>query len=380
MAGVRTSVLLAVGGSWPVTLWAKWKCRGTCSVRRVGSALELRKGDRAVLLAAKHSFFAPRVCGAFEAFASAIPQGDAGGGCKTADFEANLDAFNISLRCLPYGVWIEHRGDEVWLRKDEVGIILSPSHVIYAPHLARHFDNYFTALVSTEKEGIQVLDCSRPGVLQTYRSSGLQFEMASLPEEGDAIDDYFRWYTLKPGDLVFDIGAHCGVSTYQFSRLVGDAGTVVCFEPDPVNFEILKRNIERHELKNVKVEKVAIAGERGELQFSAENSVTSMLSSYLTRETAGKMVTVEAWTLKDAFAKYGIPNLCKIDIEGAETDVIRQSAELLKKHKTNFTIDTNHPKANGEMTSADIEVMFRQYGYDVLTEAKPFFTTWARPK
>jgi hypothetical protein len=80
MAGVRTSVLTVVGGSWPVTLWAKWKCRGKCSVRRVGSALELRKKDSVVLLAAKHSFFAPKVCENFEAFASALPQNSMVGG------------------------------------------------------------------------------------------------------------------------------------------------------------------------------------------------------------------------------------------------------------------------------------------------------------
>jgi len=258
-------------------------------------------------------------------------------------------------------------------------MILSERHLIYAPHLAEHFDNYFSSLVPTVIDGIEVLDYSRPGVLQTYKSSGLQFEMASFPEEGEAIDDYFRWYRLKPGDLAFDIGAHCGVSTYYFSKMVGPKGRVVCFEPDPVNFEILLRNIERHGLTNVSVEKVAIAGERGKLAFSAEGTVGSMLGSLLGRETAGELVEVEAWTLADAFDKFGTPDFCKIDIEGAEVDVIGKSSELLRNRKTNFAIDTNHAKPDGQMTNEDVEALFRSYGYACGSEANPYVTTWAGP-
>jgi len=57
--------------------------------------------------------------------------------------------------------------------------------------------------------------------VQRYAKSGLEFEMASFPEEEDAIEEYFRWYRPKSGDLVFDMGAHCGVSTYWLSKLVG---------------------------------------------------------------------------------------------------------------------------------------------------------------
>ena len=72
---------------------------------------------------------------------------------------------------------------------------------------------HFSPLVATEENGRSVLDFSHPGTLQTYAKTGLQFEMVSLPEEADAIESYIHWYKPQPGDLVFDVGAHCGVST-----------------------------------------------------------------------------------------------------------------------------------------------------------------------
>ena len=109
-------------------------------------------------------------------------------------------------------------------------MLLSDREFLHIPGLARHFDMFFEPILPTEKDGLFVIDYSVPG-LHTYKRSGLQFELASWPEEESAIESYFLWYQPKPGDLVFDIGAHCGVSVYHLSRLVGDAGLVVAFEP-----------------------------------------------------------------------------------------------------------------------------------------------------
>ncbi len=379
MAGVRTSVLTAVGGSWPVTLWAKWKCRGFCSVRRAGSALELRKEDRAVLLAAKHSFFAPKVCENFDAFAVALPL-EMRDGVWTADFSKNTDTFNISNTCLGWGAVMESRNGALWLKKDTRAMILAPQHLIYAPDMAEKFDIYFSPLVPSERDGMQVLDYSKPGNVQTYRGSGLAFEMASFPEEEEAIEEYFKWYRPKAGDLVFDMGAHCGVSTYHLSRLVGPEGKVIAFEPDPVNFAILLRNIARHGMANVTAVNVAVAGTNGKLAFNSEGTIGSSLVSLLGRESAGSVLMVDAMTLQDAFAQYGVPVFCKIDIEGAEVDVIAKSGELLRGCKTQFALDTNHPKADGKCTDKEIEALFQSYGYETLSQANPLLTTWARPK
>ena len=375
----RTRVLGAAGGSWLVTAWAKSMCSASgVQARRVANGLKLRKGNQAVLLAPKHAFFAPEVARAFEAYAHAQPAKEEQG-ISVVDFATEPNVFNFCRRTFRQGAIIEARDGELWLRKDNRAMILPPHHLVYAADVAATFDRFFLPLVPELRDGIEVLDYSKPGTLQTYRDSGLQFEMASFPEEEDELEESFRWYRPKAGDLVFDVGAHCGVSTYHLSELVGPKGKVVAFEPDPISFALLKRNIERYNLTNVVLQNAAIAGTGGKLAFSSEGTVGSMLMSVLPRDPAGSVVTVDAMTLADAFSQWGVPNFCKIDIEGAEIDVIEKSADLLRSNKTNFSLDTCHLKPNGQSTHADVEALFRSYGYEATSEAKPLMATWARP-
>lgn len=376
----RTKVLTVAGGSWLVAAWAKSKCSEFgVQVRRVAGGLELRKGNRAVVLAAKHAFFAPDVARNFDAYAYAL-LAEEKNGVNTVDFSADPVAFNLCRECLRRGSMIEHKGSEIWLRKGTRVMVLNLRHFVYALDMTERFDLYFSPLVPEERDGLQVLDYSKPGRLQTYASSGLQFEMASFPEEEEAIEEYFKWYRPKAGDVVFDMGAHCGISTYHLSKLVGPTGRVVSFEPDPVNFEILKRNIERHGLNNVVAERAAIAGTSGQLAFNSEGTIGSSLTSVLHRESVGSVAMVDAITLADAFERWGAPAFCKIDIEGAEVEVIASAGTLLRKHPTHLALDTNHPNVNGEMTDREVEAMLRSYGYEAESEANPLLTTWARPK
>lgn len=338
----------------------------------------MQRGDRAVVLSPKHIFFASVVCENFDVFASALPR-EMRDGVMTADFTSDPYSFNLCRKSLGFGVILQSVDGFFRLKKDKRVMIIAPSHLIYSTDMAERFDLYFSPLVPQERDGELVLDFSRPGNLQRYAKSGLAFEMASFPEEDDAIEEYFKYYRPKPGDLVFDMGAHCGVSTYHLSKLVGQEGKVICFEPDPTNFGILKRNIARHGLTNVIAENAAIAGKTGMLAFNSEGTIGSSLSSLMLRDSVGTTVMVDAMTLANAFERWGVPEFCKIDIEGAEIEVVRSSAELLRRHKSNFAMDTNHPRGDGTTTDKDVESMFRSYGYEAASDANPMLTTWAWP-
>jgi FkbM family methyltransferase len=380
MSRIRTKMLNTVGAIWPVRRWASWKCRkDAVTVRRSGQAVDLQKENVVLRLSPKHLFFAHSLCRAFESFSVVLPA-KAEGEIMVVDFAADPVALMVARRSLKRGVRIECRAGGVWLLKERRAMILSPSHRIYASYMAENFDLYFSPLIPQERDGLLVLDYSRPGLLQKYAKSGLEFELSSFPEEEDVIEDYFRWYRPQRGDLVFDFGAHCGVSTYHIAKLVGPEGKVIAFEPDPGNFALLERNIARHGLSNVVAENTALAGTSGQLKFNAEGTIASSLSSLLLRDSVGSTITVAAMTLEDTFAKWGVPAFCKLDIEGAEIEVVAASADVLRENGTNFALDTNHPQANGQMTAKEIERMFQSYGYQTFSEATPFLTTWARPK
>ena len=283
----------------------------------------------------------------------------------------------IARRCRDLGASLKNDGTYLTLDKGRRRMRLAPKHFVYAADVAAHFDMYFDPLVPTEIAGMSVLDFSRPGILQTYAKSGEQFEMASFPEEIDSIESYFHWYTPASGETVFDIGAHCGVSSYHFSKLVGPAGRVIAFEPDPVNYSLLLRNLERHQLKNVTAVQIAIAGSRGHAEFNCEEAIGSGLKRHSSRSSAGSVVLVETITLEDAFAKWGMPNFCKLDIEGSELEVISAAQPAIKQLTCNFALDTNH-LVDGSFTDKRIEKLFRDCGYEAAT-SPGVRTTWARP-
>lgn len=286
----------------------------------------------------------------------------------------------LDRECKKFGASLQNCGTYLRLRKGQREMLLAPKHFVYAPVLAERFDIYFDDLVPKKVDGSFVLDYSKPGNLQTYSQTGLQFHMSSFPEEISAIEDYFHWYKPQEGDLVMDVGAHCGVSTFHFSNLVGMRGRVVALEPDPVNYSLLIRNIELHKLGNVEAHQIALAGTCGKEPFSAEESIGSTLMRHSTRESVGTVVMVETITLEKAFARWGTPQFCKIDIEGSEIEVMESSLEFLKAAgpRCQFAMDTNH-FVGGKLTSDRIEEFFGKAGFEAESSTSGLKTTWARP-
>jgi FkbM family methyltransferase len=245
--------------------------------------------------------------------------------------------------------------------------------------MATNFDTYFSQ-VSSEQEGPnQVVDYSAPK-LQRY-ANGLVFEIASMPEEIEAIESYFRWYQPKAGDTVFDMGAYCGVSTYFFSNYVGPSGKVFAFEPDPINYALLQRNIERHRLENVTTFPFAVAGQTATAEFSSEGTMGSTLTRHSSRATLGSIETVNTISFTDACSRYGVPAFAKIDIEGSEIEMLAASQAFLSANDIQFALDTNHHWLNGKLTRPHVEQLFRQCGYEAESSDKyGSMTTWAQRK
>lgn len=287
--------------------------------------------------------------------------------------------FAMSLYCRRFGSRFRVCNDGVEIVRDGRVIRLANGHFAYARDIARHFDAYFSQVEPEPYAGGLVVDYSRPR-LHKYRGSGVEFEIASLAEEETAIESYFRWYVPKPGDLVFDIGAYCGVSTYHLAKLIGPAGLVHAFEPDPNSYELLLRNVKRHSLSNVVAHNVAIAGRDGTAEFNSEGGLGSGLTRNATRVSAGRVTKVETMSFENACRRFGFPTFVKMDVEGAELEIISAAGDFLRSSAIDFTLDTNH-RAGGELTFRRIERLFSDCGYETLScDDSGFMTTWARKR
>src|SRR6266436_5284640 len=63
---------------------------------------------------------------------------------------------------------------------------------------------------------------------------------------------------LKPGHVVFEIGANIGCHTVPMARLIGDGGRVFAFEPQRIIHQMLCANIAQNGLFNVWAERKAV--------------------------------------------------------------------------------------------------------------------------
>jgi FkbM family methyltransferase len=160
------------------------------------------------------------------------------------------------------------------------------------------------------------------------------FKIMTIHEDG-----IIEHFTPKQGDIVIDIGANIGLYTIISSKRVGANGKVVAIEADPSNFEMLNSNIKLNQLTNVipvnyaaysKETKIKLYLPGEELGHTTYNTVMSD-----TAKNEDKFVEVSANTLDYLLQLKGITdvNWVKIDVEGAEFEVLKGATNVLSKSK-----------------------------------------------
>jgi FkbM family methyltransferase len=134
---------------------------------------------------------------------------------------------------------------------------------------------------------------------------------------------------VRPGDLVFDIGAHVGDRIGAFCRL---GARVVAVEPQPALVKTLRVLYGRN--RAVTIEPVAVGRETGTvtLKLNLDNPTVSTASDDFVRAADGapgwqgqawtRTIEVPLTTLDALIARHGMPAFIKIDVEGFEADVL----------------------------------------------------------
>jgi FkbM family methyltransferase len=134
--------------------------------------------------------------------------------------------------------------------------------------------------------------------------------------------DAFR-RDVRPGDVVFDVGANLGAYTMLFAQWAGERGRVFAFEPAPEPFAGLSELLEANQLRSrVTLLQAAVSSREGSASFLAEGVDGS--SRIAAPGEARTMLTVPTVTIDAVCARERVvPRLIKIDAEGAELDVLR---------------------------------------------------------
>lgn len=133
---------------------------------------------------------------------------------------------------------------------------------------------------------------------------------------------------LRLGGTFWDVGAHAGFFSAFASRLVGPEGAVVAFEPLPANRDRLAKTLEANSCSNVTVMPVAVGDRCGKVAFYSAPS--SFMWSLLPTSPGACGLEVECVTLDSLGTAIALPDLVKLDVEGAEVQVLRAGVEFLR--------------------------------------------------
>jgi FkbM family methyltransferase len=161
---------------------------------------------------------------------------------------------------------------------------------------------------------------------------------------------------IKPGDVVYDVGANAGFYSLLASVMVGEKGHVYAFEPLPVNVLNLRKHMELNRISNCTVLETAVSSSDGE----------ALLDTTVDRHTAhlspGGSISVLTVALDTLASRNEIrpPDFMKIDIEGAEYDCLQGCAGIIRRFRPVIYLATH----GQEIHDACVRLL-AEWNYDV---------------
>jgi len=174
-----------------------------------------------------------------------------------------------------------------------------------------------------------------------------RFAFSDFKSWGNKHNNFFYLYSLlsKKAECFFDVGAHIGIVSLPISKSLKNNGLIYAFEASPKNLFYLNFHVKKNRIKNIKIVNKAVSSKhKSFLDFYESDEPTGMNSIIsLKNKRINIKRKVESITL-DGFCRENNlkPDIIKVDIEGAEIDLLKGSIKIIKKHKPIFFL-SYHP-------------------------------------
>ena len=169
--------------------------------------------------------------------------------------------------------------------------------------------------------------------------------------------------------FIIDCGANIGLSAIFFKQIYPKSN-IICFEPDPIIFELLKYNLDQFNFNDIQIFNSAVWIRDEKLVFQTDKSWGGKIVSDNNNNTIG----IDAINLNKFLDKH--VDFLKIDIEGAEYDVIKNCSELIIKNVNNIFFEwhsfSNKDQKLGELLTLFENNKFRYHLKEASPKGAPF--------
>lgn len=210
----------------------------------------------------------------------------------------------------------------------------------------------FVPMANGLELGVDPLDRRGPSfhMAKGYRNPELALS-GYEPTERKLISESLK---AKQGSPVFlDVGANIGLFTFPLLKELPQL-RVFAFEPHPRNARCFRETVQRNFFSNVSLEQAALGGADGESFLFVDESDSgghSILEDNLwNNKQDTDCVKVPLLKLDTFVGQKNLEriDLLKIDVQGAEDEVLRGGMESLRKFRPDFLIEAQHEKVAGE--------------------------------
>jgi FkbM family methyltransferase len=174
-------------------------------------------------------------------------------------------------------------------------------------------------------------------------------------------DDY-RFHPASPRPRILDCGSNIGLSLLYFKRRFPQA-EITAFEPDPVTFALLRRNVLRNKLSGIALHNLALGSVPGPREFFHDpENPGSVCMSFIPQRVVPASEQVQVARLSD-FVE-GEFDFLKLDVEGAELEVIEDLAARGKLCLIREMVVEIHPGlSNGSSGFARLSALLERAGF-----------------
>ncbi len=181
-------------------------------------------------------------------------------------------------------------------------------------------------------------------------------------------DENYKFVTDNSAPLIYDCGANIGMSCIYYKEIF-PASVIKAFEADPKIAQILIGNLKQNSLSDIEIVSKAVWIHNNGINISSDGADAS--SIYSDRN----VIKVESIRLKELIEKEKQIDMLKIDIEGAETDVLKDCRNSLSNVR-NIFIEyhsfTKRPQDLNEILNILSANKFRYFIKQPLDREKPF--------